>query len=340
MLSVHSISETFGQSCSVTSNKCTFKKFKLEGKGVLPECSGCNSSQTEVTFTYSELHSFPSEIFEYFPSVVDVRMRNQKIQELKDGSFLKAAQLKYLDIDSNAMESLMNNSFLGAENLEKLSLRDNLLHDIKYGAFMGLSKLQSLFISDNQIEFLPETVFDPLTSLRYLYLFNNSLTLLVGTIFQKNSNLKEIYLYKNKLNTISRNTFSNLPAIQRLDLDGNECVSYNWLVIEDFEVVQKQLEPCYKSYDQFSIDYEEPLEITTLEPKIEENPEVNGQDLMKEIKKFNEKIENLSNSVEIILKTLEKVSSRQDDLETYPVEYKKYIRSVMDEVANSLQKLN
>ncbi|KAF3836996.1 hypothetical protein F7725_004460 [Dissostichus mawsoni] len=70
-----------------------------------------------------------------------------------------------LILNNNKIQELRNGSFFGLSTLEKLDLRSNMISRIEPGAFLGLPALKRLDLSNNSIGCLNVDIFKGLTNL-------------------------------------------------------------------------------------------------------------------------------------------------------------------------------
>nr|XP_033465928.1 adhesion G protein-coupled receptor A3 [Epinephelus lanceolatus] len=131
--------------------------------------SGGKSLQSDrkVVCSNMELHqvlppdSFPNR-------TVTLVLNNNKIQELRNGSFFGLSSLEKLDLRSNMISRIEPGAFLGLPALKKLDLSNNSIGCLNVDIFKGLTSLIRLNLSGNMFSSLAQGTFDSLASLKSL----------------------------------------------------------------------------------------------------------------------------------------------------------------------------
>ncbi|XP_068611808.1 adhesion G protein-coupled receptor A3 [Brachionichthys hirsutus] len=104
-----------------------------------------------------------------FPNrTVTLILNNNKIQELKNGSFFGLSTLEKLDLRSNMISKIEPGAFLGLPALKRLDLSNNSIGCLNVDAFKGLTSLVRLNLSGNMFSSLSQGTFDSLVSLKSL----------------------------------------------------------------------------------------------------------------------------------------------------------------------------
>ncbi|XP_075968576.1 adhesion G protein-coupled receptor A3 [Anarhichas minor] len=121
----------------------------------------------KVVCSNMELHqvlppdSFPNR-------TVTLILNNNKIQELRNGSFIGLSTLEKLDLRSNPISHIEPGAFLGLPALKKLDLSNNSIGCLNVDIFKGLTSLIRLNLSGNMFSSLAQGIFDSLVSLKSL----------------------------------------------------------------------------------------------------------------------------------------------------------------------------
>lgn len=131
--------------------------------------NGGKTPQTskKVVCSNMELHqvlppdSFPNR-------TVTLILNNNKIQELRNGSFFGLFALEKLDLRSNMISHIEPEAFLGLPALKRLDLSNNSIGCLNMDIFRGLSSLNRLNLSGNMFSSLAQGTFDNLVSLKAL----------------------------------------------------------------------------------------------------------------------------------------------------------------------------
>ncbi|KAL0970319.1 hypothetical protein UPYG_G00240380 [Umbra pygmaea] len=97
-----------------------------------------------------------------------------------------------LILSNNKIQELRNGSFIGLSTLERLDMRNNIISRIEPGAFLGLLALKRLDLSNNRIGCLNLDIFKGLTSLVRLNLSGNMFSSLAQGTFDSLGSLKTL----------------------------------------------------------------------------------------------------------------------------------------------------
>ncbi|XP_048092050.1 adhesion G protein-coupled receptor A3 [Alosa alosa] len=151
-----------GQSVA-SACKSSEERARNAGKSAVP----ATSADRRVVCSSMELRQVPQP--DSFPNrTVTLILTNNKIQELKNGSFLGLGLLERLDLRSNLISRLEPGAFQGLSLLKRLDLSKNLIGCLNGDIFSGLGTLVRLNLTGNVFSSLPPGTFDSLTSLKTL----------------------------------------------------------------------------------------------------------------------------------------------------------------------------
>ncbi|KAM9424257.1 adhesion G protein-coupled receptor A3 [Pholidichthys leucotaenia] len=131
--------------------------------------SGARSapSDKKVVCSNMELHQVLAP--DSLPNTtVTLILNNNKIQELRNGSFFGLTALEKLDLRSNLISRIEPGAFLGLPALKRLDLFNNSIGCLNADTFKGLSSLIRLNLSGNMFSSLTQGTFDSLVSLKSL----------------------------------------------------------------------------------------------------------------------------------------------------------------------------
>ncbi|KAI3376469.1 hypothetical protein L3Q82_016928 [Scortum barcoo] len=104
-----------------------------------------------------------------FPNrTVTLILNNNKIQELRNGSFIGLSALEKLDLRNNVISRIEPGAFLGLPALKRLDLSNNSIGCLNVDIFKGLSSLTRLNLTGNIFSSLAQGTFDSLVSLKSL----------------------------------------------------------------------------------------------------------------------------------------------------------------------------
>nr|BAC25436.1 unnamed protein product [Mus musculus] len=99
---------------------------------------------------------------------VTLILSNNKISELKNGSFSGLSLLERLDLRNNLISRIAPGAFWGLSSLKRLDLTNNRIGCLNADVFRGLTNLVRLNLSGNLFTSLSQGTFDYLGSLRSL----------------------------------------------------------------------------------------------------------------------------------------------------------------------------
>lgn len=178
----------------------------------------------EIVIEASKMFFIPAEMFKQFSEVKEFIATNVSIEEIYVDTFVSAHNLHYLILSFNQIRTLIDKSFCNASMLQSLKLQHNKIDSLSSHAFFGLKELRSLILSFNRIANLPLYLFRDLESLEILNLDNNLITVISFDQFKTNLDLTTLHLENNEIATIDNGTFENLTKLERVNLNGNNCV--------------------------------------------------------------------------------------------------------------------
>ena len=155
--------------------------------------------------------------FVTLPNLIQLNLKNNRINTIEDGSFNGLSALKWLDMSSNALERIPDLS--GLVSLKVVIFRGNMrLQVVNTTRLAGLKKLGTLILSHTGLKHI-----DPLPRLPKLtgiYLAGNAFSQISPDLLQRCVGLTTISLAENKLDHLPH--FGHLERqIQRLFLKSN-----------------------------------------------------------------------------------------------------------------------
>ena len=177
--------------------------------------------------TDSGLVEVPSDIPQ---EAVEVYLVENRITDLRTGTFSNLTRCHTLDIQNNAIATIEGDTFTGMTRIRTLNLHLNQLTFLQKSMFNGLASLTYLNIQSNLIESISDDCFSDLINLHNLYLGRNRLSEISGNTWQGLSNLKRLYLYSNNIDTLKPNDFDNLPKLGVLLLYLNPMTTFSYTI--------------------------------------------------------------------------------------------------------------
>ncbi|XP_030009576.1 relaxin receptor 2a [Sphaeramia orbicularis] len=146
---------------------------------------------------------------------------------------LLSSNVTWLSLRSNKITYLSDNVFSEYSALERLFLQNNSLQMISKHAFNGLYSLRKLFLSENLITSLSPGVFKDLHQLEWLVLDHNPLSGLSQDTFTGLHSLMYLSMVYTSLQQLPHPSFCrHMPALDWLDLEGNQIKTLNYSILE------------------------------------------------------------------------------------------------------------
>ncbi|KAM6976668.1 slit homolog 3 protein [Aplochiton taeniatus] len=111
--------------------------------------------------------------FKKLPNLKKINLSNNKLRDIREGSFDGAASVQELLLISNKLQGLQGRMFRGLTGLKTLMLRSNQISCVDNGTFTGLSSVRLLSLYDNRISTVAPGAFATLHSLSTINLLSN-----------------------------------------------------------------------------------------------------------------------------------------------------------------------
>jgi len=221
-----------------------------------PEDCWCDVLGYHVDCSNKSLHNIPTI---HLTHVQELFLNDNNITCLEKDSFISKGltELDNLALDRCGLETIDLGAFNGLTELKYLSMLENGLVGIPRRTFENMNVLEYLGLQYNKIEHLDVNVFSGLINLRYINLEGNEIMKLHPDIFVGLHKLERLDLGANgglqiptdrhfitshslkvlnitscNISSVSIETFSNVNALQTLDL------SYNNLTIIDINILR------------------------------------------------------------------------------------------------------
>ena len=135
------------------------------------------------------------------------------------------ANLFELRLNENEIEIISNGSFKTLKNLTYLNLASNRIVAINKNTFVGLERLRALFLDKNLITIIERATFDYLIHLETLSLAFNNIKSIYRNSISAMLNLVELNASFNKIDNIEDNLFFNLTRLRKIDFTNNHISS-------------------------------------------------------------------------------------------------------------------
>ena len=213
----------------------------------------------------NNIASLPSDVFDHMPRMADLRLYDNQLTRIEDGTFENQTNLRNLYLNRNRLTSIDASIFRGMTRLAFLEISNNQISSIHADAFADLELVRLILMSNNRLTQLPANLFRGTTSLQTLRIHSNQITEInsdtfrgvasvtdlwlhqnaIRTIqpyaFDGMDSLNRLYLYRNRLTEIGAKTFSGLSNPERLWLHGNAIETIHANAFEDMENLSQLL---------------------------------------------------------------------------------------------------
>ncbi|CAK9815887.1 Leucine-rich repeat-containing protein 15 [Anthophora quadrimaculata] len=277
----------------------------LEGLGIVDIAKDAFLEVSNSSALYirdNQLSTIYRHYFTGLDQLTYLDMKNNTINEIEDGAFVKLHSLETLLLDYNNMTTfrpgmwkglsdlhelyatnnnivLKKNMFRGLRHLETLALDSNHITEVPVGAFNGLPHIDLLYLSRNKISSLQPEVFRGLSDINELDLGKNRLKSMSGAIFRHLKNLNSLWLNGNQIVILKADTFEGLDNLSLLFLNGNELLRLvdmsafakmkNVTIDPGFKIAGEMVDNVSRVQGRFRCNHvanQSPYECTKIEP--------------------------------------------------------------------------
>lgn len=191
-----------------------------------------------IDFSDIGLKSVFPEMFSRTPNLKAIYLKDNKIQDLTEGTFTNMRNLTLIDLSNNNIATIRPATFINVMNIKHLSLRGNQLNVFKGEIFNTGTSLEELDISDNHISYLFPTSFRIHPRLKRLSAANNKFNYFPSSNIQSLQFLEFIDLSQNQLKTVEELDFARLPRLRQLILAKNNLESLSEMAFHNSSQLQ------------------------------------------------------------------------------------------------------
>jgi len=177
-----------------------------------------------VDLSHNQLISLPDRGFIQQKKLVELRLTNNKIFKVSNGTFDGLKTITILSLRKNFIEELGASVFTDLVRVEELDLGQNRIRSVDPGTFSGLQHLRVLYLDDNDLAEVPTPALAPLPHLAELSLAINNIKSLPPRAFAPITNLYSLDLHDCRISNISIVAFHGLESLRLLRLSGNALV--------------------------------------------------------------------------------------------------------------------
>ena len=131
-----------------------------------------------VDLSHNQLISLPDRGFLQQKKLLELRLTNNKIFNVSNGTFDGLKTVTILSLRKNFLEDMGSAVFTDLVKVEELDLGQNRIRSIHPAAFSGLEHLRVLYLDDNDLADVPSLALVPLPHLAELSLALNNIQVL------------------------------------------------------------------------------------------------------------------------------------------------------------------
>ncbi|ALC45109.1 CG5195 [Drosophila busckii] len=176
----------------------------------------------DIDLSYNQISRVQSDVINAWRNVVEIRLSNNLIAELQQGTFKQLPKLQYLDLSSNEISSVQPGALQQLDELQEFVLADNKLVELKDHVFEQLPTLLASHFQYNKLRFISPESFHNANSLVFLNLSNNQFRNLENTGLRSMRNLEVLDLSTNGVKLVSTMPLKSLNWLVELKMDNNQ----------------------------------------------------------------------------------------------------------------------
>ncbi|XP_028164672.1 protein artichoke-like [Ostrinia furnacalis] len=169
----------------------------------------------------NHIKHFDGNVMNNVLTLREIRMPNNKIVELRPGSFKDLRDVESIDLENNDIEVIHPKAVVNLPNLSAIYFGRNHIVDLPDGVFSNLPRLRIIDLQGNRLQFISPKAFDNIPLVQYLNLSNNQLTNIDNSGLRQLPSLEVLDLSFNKLIKITASSFQHMEWLVELNLDNN-----------------------------------------------------------------------------------------------------------------------
>ncbi|EDW34666.1 GL12775 [Drosophila persimilis] len=196
----------------------------LSGNGLLDISVGLGNlhSLRDIDLSYNQISRVQSDVIGGWRNVVEIRLSNNLIVELQQGTFRNLPKLQYLDLSSNEIRNVEPGALKGLDELQEFVLADNKLVELKDHVFEELPSLLASHFQYNKLRYISPESFHNANSLVFLNLSNNHFRNMENIGLRSMRNLEVLDLSTNGVKLVSTMPLKALNWLVELKMDNNQ----------------------------------------------------------------------------------------------------------------------
>ncbi|KAH8293544.1 hypothetical protein KR054_001394, partial [Drosophila jambulina] len=196
----------------------------LSGNALLDISVGLGNlnSLRDIDLSYNQISRIQSDVIGGWRNVVEIRLSNNLIVELQQGTFRNLPKLQYLDLSSNEIRNVEPGALKGLDELQEFVLADNKLVELKDHVFEELPSLLASHFQYNKLRYISPESFHNANSLVFLNLSNNHFRNMENIGLRSMRNLEVLDLSTNGVKLVSTMPLKALNWLVELKMDNNQ----------------------------------------------------------------------------------------------------------------------
>ncbi|XP_021182892.3 protein artichoke [Helicoverpa armigera] len=187
----------------------------------LPSTLNMMSKLKVLDASYNHIKQFDGNSINSLNTLTDFKMPNNKLVELRTGSFKDLRDLSTIDLDNNDIEVVHPRAIANLPNLVSIYLSRNHIIDLPDRVFANLPKLRIIELQGNRLQFISLRAFENMPLVQYMNLSNNQITSIDNSGLNQLTSLEVLDLSFNKLMRLTRASFQYMEWLVELNLDNN-----------------------------------------------------------------------------------------------------------------------
>ncbi|XP_054733079.1 protein artichoke [Anastrepha obliqua] len=176
----------------------------------------------DIDLSYNQITRVHADVVSSWRSVVEIRLSNNLIVELKHGTFRNLPKLQYLDLSSNEISSVEPGALKNLPDLQEFVLADNKLVDLKDHVFEDLPNLLASHFQYNTLRYVSPDSFFNSPSMVFLNLSNNNFHNMENIGLRAMRNLEVLDLSTNGVRMVNTMPLKSLNWLVELKMDNNQ----------------------------------------------------------------------------------------------------------------------
>ncbi|XP_023033799.1 protein artichoke [Drosophila willistoni] len=179
-------------------------------------------SLRDIDLSYNQISRIQSDVVAGWRNVVEIRLSNNLIVELQQGTFKNLPKLQYLDLSSNEIKNVEPGALKSLNDLQEFVLADNKLIELKDHVFEELPNLLASHFQYNKLRYISPESFHNANSLVFLNLSNNHFRNMENIGLRSMRNLEVLDLSTNGVKLVSTMPLKALSWLVELKMDDNQ----------------------------------------------------------------------------------------------------------------------